>query len=442
MYSEASSDHYCVFGASLDTGNFGVTALGLSVVLGVARRQPSWRPFIFDYQRGFRRRELQLDAERTTEITEVGASSTRRFYRTDTLNFMRMVSGWASSLSPGLRILQSSVAVLDASAGDSFTDMYGKRRFSDVTARKRLALAQQKRLILLPQTYGPFSSTRSENTARRLVCQATAAWARDHSSHQVLKELLGRHHDCQRHREGVDLAFSLPPLEPDRAVADFFEHWRSREAGPHVGINVSGLLYNKQRQASKQYGLTADYRKLIHAFVRRLLVEAEANVLLVPHVISDPEGGAAGGESECDMFACNQVFRELEAVADGRLGVLKGLTGPREAKWAIGQLDWFCGTRMHSTIAALSSCVATAALSYSYKTRGVFATCGIADNVIDPRALDTEQTVEALWTLYLGRNQCQRQLQESVPKVIDRAEQQMDDIVAQMATPHCELRTR
>jgi polysaccharide pyruvyl transferase WcaK-like protein len=142
------------------------------------------------------------------------------------------------------------------------------------------------------------------------------------------------------------------------------------------------------------------------------------------------------------VFACQQVYDELKAAADGRLAVLDGLTGPREAKWAIGQLDWFCGTRMHSTIAALSSGVATAALSYSYKTRGVFATCDVADNVIDPRILDTEQTVEALWTKYLERDNCRTLLQQTVPVARQRAEQQMDEIVAQMGTPVCELRTR
>jgi polysaccharide pyruvyl transferase WcaK-like protein len=97
---------------------------------------------------------------------------------------------------------------------------------------------------------------------------------------------------------------------------------------------------------------------------------------------------------------------------------------------------------MHSTIAALSSCVATAALSYSYKTRGVFATCGVADNVIDPRILDTGQTVEALWARYLERDRCHTLLKQAVPQVIERAEQQMDDIVAQMGAPVSELRAR
>ena len=49
-----------------------------------------------------------------------------------------------------------------------------------------------------------------------------------------------------------------------------------------------------------------------------------------------------------------------------------------EVKWCISKLDWFVGSRMHATIAALSSGVPCAAIAYSRKFRGVFATLGVA----------------------------------------------------------------
>ena len=68
----------------------------------------------------------------------------------------------------------------------------------------------------------------------------------------------------------------------------------------------------------------------------------------------------------------------------------------REVKWLISHMDWFCGTRMHSTIAALSTGVPTAATAYSDKTLGVFASCGVEDQVIDPRRLPTEAVIDRL----------------------------------------------
>jgi polysaccharide pyruvyl transferase WcaK-like protein len=60
----------------------------------------------------------------------------------------------------------------------------------------------------------------------------------------------------------------------------------------------------------------------------------------------------------------------------------------------IGQTDWFCGTRMHSCIAALSQGVPTAGIAYSDKALGVFETAGAGDALLDARALGSEQIAE------------------------------------------------
>ncbi len=56
------------------------------------------------------------------------------------------------------RAIRSSVAVLDVSAGDSFADLYGSKRFDYICLFKEMAIQMKKPLILLPQTYGPFVS--------------------------------------------------------------------------------------------------------------------------------------------------------------------------------------------------------------------------------------------------------------------------------------------
>jgi polysaccharide pyruvyl transferase WcaK-like protein len=112
------------------------------------------------------------------------------------------------------------------------------------------------------------------------------------------------------------------------------------------------------------------------------------------------------------------------------VAVLPALHDPCEVKWVISQLDWFCGTRMHSTIAALSSGVPAAAIAYSPKTLGVFETCGQGAHVADPRQLDTGDVVERLWQSWAAREEARRSLQATLPAVLRRAEEQMDAIVA------------
>ncbi|HTI30953.1 MAG TPA: polysaccharide pyruvyl transferase family protein, partial [Sphingomonas sp.] len=47
--------------------------------------------------------------------------------------------------------------VLDIGAGDSWADIYGKKRFAYLWATKMAAIARGKPLIFSPQTIGPFS---------------------------------------------------------------------------------------------------------------------------------------------------------------------------------------------------------------------------------------------------------------------------------------------
>jgi len=54
------------------------------------------------------------------------------------------------------------------SGGDSFADLYGDWRFSAITAPIALALVMELPLVLLPQTYGPFSTAETRRRAREL----------------------------------------------------------------------------------------------------------------------------------------------------------------------------------------------------------------------------------------------------------------------------------
>jgi polysaccharide pyruvyl transferase WcaK-like protein len=101
-----------------------------------------------------------------------------------------------------------------------------------------------------------------------------------------------------------------------------------------------------------------------------------------------------------------------------------------EFKWLIARSDWFCGTRMHACIAALSSGVPTAAVAYSDKTLGVFETCGQGGEVVDPRVCGTDEVVERLWDSYTRRDAVRGSLARHLPAVLSKANEQMNIIAA------------
>jgi len=413
-----------LIGAAPGTANLGVSALCNSTIAGFSRRLDRVDITVFDFGRGSRKSFYKTDSLHV-DYNLCGQSNTRRYYSRDSLWNMR-VSAWLGGLgNPGVEIMRNSCAVIDISGGDSFTDLYGKRRFDLITLPKLITLQLKRPLVLLPQTYGPFNDPGRRKTAQNILRNATAAWARDDRSFDVLCEMLGNSFDSQRHHKGVDVAFSLPVSKPEKPLSDNISELlvvdRNTET---IGFNVSGLIFSDPTAAKERYGFKADYRKLVVALLRRILAESDVNIILIPHV------NAELGSYESDPGANLAVMEQLADVGNGRIEILSPDYNESEVKWVISQLDWFCGTRMHSTIAGLSTGVPTTAIAYSLKTQGVFETCGQGNHVVDPRYLCTEDVIEAAFESFQERLQTRKHLNEMLPAVKKRAEEQMDNIVS------------
>jgi polysaccharide pyruvyl transferase WcaK-like protein len=329
---------------------------------------------------------------------------------------------WVGDLaSPGLEAMRQADAILDLSGGDSFTDLYGEKRFDTVSFPKWIALDLGAPLVLLPQTYGPFRDARLRAKAFEIIRGARAAWARDARSFDVLRGLLGDEFDPRRHRLGVDMAFGLEARARDGGLDPVVDRWHRERRGPVVGVNVSGLIWLSPERA-RSYGFRADYRAVTTTIVKRLLMVPDVHVVLIPHVI------APIGSYESDLEACLGV----EAAVEGgeRLHVLRPPYDACEIKHEIGRLDWFVGTRMHATIAALSSSVPAAAVAYSQKFLGIFERCGLGDEVIDPTQLDESESVERAMGAFHGREGARARLVAALPSIRSTLAEQLDDVVS------------
>lgn len=412
----------CVLGASLDTGNLGVSALCLSVLRGVFMREPGAEVTVFDNGLGTGTLETRVDG-RPFRYRRSGLRHSRKLYLPESLFRVGLSLRFGFRGNAAADAIRDADAVLDITGGDSFADLYGARRFRGGATAKRFAIEHGPGLIFLPQTYGPFRADATRREAVRLVRGAVSAWARDAASFEILRELLGDAFDPARHRCGVDVAFRLGAEEPRAALDAKLAAWLGQPRQfPVVGLNVSGLTYNRSAEASRDFGFKADYRAVVAEFVRRLIAESDARLVLVPHVITP------SGHFESDRDACDAVRGSLAPADRERVAVAPDLEAS-EVKWLIARTDWFCGTRMHATIAALSSGVPTAALAYSAKTRGVFETCGQADHVADLRSLDTRSAGEIVWRSWQSRDDARRALAAALPRVLETADRQMDEIL-------------
>jgi len=304
-----------------------------------------------------------------------------------TRDYVRPVGGLAGAL-------RGCDIVLDIGGGDSFTDLYGPDRFRRLWALKALTLALGRPLVLAPQTIGPFARPWARRAAVWAMARARLVATRDALSTAYLGEIGFRGTAL----EASDVALRLPHSPP-----------APRRGGPvRVGLNVSGLLFHSALAGRDRFGFALDYAALMRAVVARFAADAEVELHLVGHVLSERQA------YEDDGRAAERLAAEFPAAV-----VAPRFADPSAAKSHIAGMDFFMGSRMHACIAALSAGVAVLPIAYSRKFAGLFATLGYTA-LADCRS-DSEATVLArIEDAYAGRAELAAEARAATARGRDR----------------------
>jgi colanic acid/amylovoran biosynthesis protein len=411
-----------LIGASFETGNMGVGALAAGSIRCIHMQWPQARIFILDYAKCPTSHRLRVSGE-DLDIELLNIRFSKSLYLPNNIAMLlalaailRVIpSSWLRerilSRNATLSQIWRTEAFASIAGGDSFSDIYGLRRFLYIALPQILVILAGKNFILLPQTFGPFRSRFARVVTRFITRNADSIYTRDYESLELVSELQG---SSTRSKPAFryDVAFALEPVVPDRiSMEDAFD-LASRKV---VGLNVSGLLYMGGYTRGNMFNLKADYRQLVARILELLIHGQGASVLLVPHVFGNDE------RSESDVVACRQVYRTFAAQYDGRLGMLKGDYDQGELKHIIGNCDFFIGSRMHACIAAISQCVPSAAIAYSDKFIGVMKSVGVPSVVVDPRHLNLNEAVSSIEALYRDRESMRAELHALIPSVVREA---------------------
>jgi polysaccharide pyruvyl transferase WcaK-like protein len=249
--------------------------------------------------------------------------------------------------------------VIDISEGDSFTDIYGPRRYLLQTLSKAAVLQASKPLLLAPQTIGPFTKGWTTKLAQIVMRRATAVFARDNLSSDVLRSM-GVTGNVD---EYIDVAFRLP-FDPPTCLPDGVER---------IGINVSGLLFT----GAAKFGMTLDYAAFTRRAIETLAAREGAELWLVPHVL-------APGAEDDDVHVSQLLVSEYPF-----LKLAPSFRTSSEAKSFIAGFDFFVAARMHASIGAFSAGVPVMPVAYSRKFNGLYGTLGY-EFLIDGRSATTD----------------------------------------------------
>jgi polysaccharide pyruvyl transferase WcaK-like protein len=404
-------------GMSYSTGNLGVSALAEGTIQGVLDATPHMRMSVVDGLGNAA--EVRLTDERGEVVVPVHrVRFSPRALGPDHIGVM-----WGKALllrlmpfyrlrrrivgrSTALRALVEADAVLDISGGDSFADIYGVRHMIGQFTFKLLPLILGKRLVLLPQTIGPFRRYPWRALARFVLRKSALIYSRDPTVVDKVARFMGDS-SSRRVRYAPDVAFLVPPAS---AAGGPISTRTLPPAWITVGVNVSGLLWNGGYTRANQFGLKADYRRVVHRVLGGFLADARVRVLLVPHVVTSWAGGV-----ENDEEACRTIRAELPGELRERTEVVCGLRSAGGAKHVIGSCDFFIGSRMHACIAALSQGIPTVGVAYSDKFQGVFESLGVGNCVADPRREDEEGILRVVRDALASQDEIRSTLSRTVP---------------------------
>lgn len=256
--------------------------------------------------------------------------------------------------------------IFDISFGDGFADIYNPKSAFWNSLVKIIAGKSKVPFVLLPQTYGPFSSSLLEREAAIAIKNATYVFSRDKISTEYVSKIAK-----VTPVTVTDLAFSLP-----------YQAYHLNTGKIKLGINVSGLLWKGGFYKDNQFGLTVDYPKYICSVIEHYMADERYEMHLVPHVIENVSKSNDG-----DLFA-NAILKEKypEVIC------APAFEDPIETKNYIASLDVLTAARMHATVDAFSSFVPVIPFAYSRKFEGLYGALGYK-YIVDGRVCSTEEAI-------------------------------------------------
>lgn len=371
---------YLICGASLVSGNGGVNALTRSTIEGLLDINVSNEISILSYTCSKEIKHQFLRNDKIINVIEYPLDLSMKKILVDR-HLMKFGLGKKLKKSSIFKLLTESDYILDISEGDSFSDIYGLKRFLQHSVFKELAIILDKKLIIMPQTIGPFKNKMVLKAAQKILRDAYKVYTRDNLSYNLAINNLGV--SKNKITQMPDLAFYMN----SNNNFNFKKYLKfENDSKKIIGVNVSGLLYNGGYTGKNMFDLKCEYKELVLNVIEKLLIETSSNILLIPHVITKE------WIVEDDVLAGKSIYEILNKKYPNRISYIEEHLREDQLKYLISNCEFFIGSRMHACIAASSTNVPTMPIAYSRKFIGIWKELSLDWCVADPR----EETIEEI----------------------------------------------
>jgi len=277
-----------------------------------------------------------------------------------------------------------------------------------------LALLADKPLYLMPQSIGPLSCSGEQFLLKRVLKRARLVMAREPASFRLLKSW---HLPPDALILLPDLAFSYPGAPASSAMDWLREHGIEPEsASPLLGMTV----INWEAQ-NPEFARQTRYEEACAAAARLFIETYGGKVILFPQV-------RGPSQSHDDRVPARRIGYQLSDV-ESSVFLIEEPVAPDLLKALYGRMSLFVGTRMHSSIFALSQRVPVVAIGYQPKTVGILQMLGLDRWNLDIDRVTEKRLTQLLTELWEARGAVRDHLDRMIPTL----EQQTREVGARVA---------
>jgi colanic acid/amylovoran biosynthesis protein WcaK/AmsJ len=337
------------------------------------------------------------DAKSAGQIWETRRQGTPMFY----LWGARVVCSRFLGLFPAMkanRDLDQAAAML-ALGGDNLSYDYGFLATLLFFSPLQAAIRKGVPTVVWGASIGPFSKRpRWERRFADLLRRVDLITVREPITQEYLEGFGVR----DNIRRAADPAFLLPTCLAE--LPDEIE--RALQAGA-LGLNLAPLMKRYNNLSSSAWMRQAlDMLAAIRS-------TSDLPIVLIPHVMMSPQ-----------IFPDNDDYQFMRALlealpADKKHGIFlydARCHSSKQIKWVISRLKVFIGSRLHSIIAALSSCIPAFCIGHSIKSRGIFRDVfGNEKWVAHVAQLDAAQAAQRVQSVLEEQDAVRGYLQSFIP---------------------------
>jgi colanic acid/amylovoran biosynthesis protein len=283
-------------------------------------------------------------------------------------------------------VLDREVDVVVNAAGYLYCDHWGPRPAEELARACRRWHRRGTRIILLPQAFGPFTSSRLRQAMRTIADHADLIFARDPISHVHLAEIV---EDRQQLRIAPDFTGLIDGIAPENIELPAHSY----------SIIPNCRMIDKTRGSTREAYLPFMIRVVQH------LKERGVSPLLLAH----------SGPTDLELA------RQIDAACGG-VPIIKE-DHPLRIKGILGKCEGCIGDRFHGLVSALHQGIPALAAGWSHKYQMLFDTYGFSEGLLDPA--DSDDVMRNRLDMLLdpmSRNRIRSLLIENALKVDQQAE--------------------